>query len=286
MTINLQEFQQTLLYSAQKQPLEIAEDLNKIGIFNNQVAEQIKKFSKYKSIAAICLVISLSLLLVRIGIVLLPLSLIAVFYFNHQHQKYLRLQMDSYYYQIGKKIVELLNRDIQKNTNISTDIDFNEAISEKKQIDIIDHPLRSGWKIKIYQDPWFNVRGELSDRTKFRFNITENHRNVSGWKRSRSGKRKHKSKNKFKGSELTLQLRYPLRKYGAVQVLKKDAIKAIKLPDTAELKNFKITEKSILIKVYLSSKTIKLTYGTFTSMLLSCYQVLNLARLLSKTAKK
>ena len=286
MTINLQEFQQSLLYSVQKQPLEIAEDLNKIGIFNNQVAEQVEKFSNYQLIAIICLVISLFLLLVRIGIVLLVPSLFAIFYFNYQHQKYLRLQIDSYRYQISKKIVELLNRDIQENTNLITEIDFNKPINEQKQIDIIDHPLRSGWKIKIYQDPWFNIRGELSDRTKFRFNITENHRNVSGWKRSRSGKRKHKSKNKFKGSELTLQLRYPSRKYGAVQVLKKDAIKAIKLPDTAKLKNFKITEKSILIKVYLPSKTIKLTHGTFTSMLLSCYQVLNLARLLSKTAKK
>ena len=286
MTINIQEFKQTLKYSVNKRPLEISEDLNQIKIFNDRVSEQSDKFSKYRSIAVVFTIVSILLLFVVIGIFLLIPSIIAIIYFNYQRQKYLDLQIDSYRYQVSKKITYLLNRDIEKDSNLSIDIDFTKAINENKQVDIVDHPFRSRWKIKIYRDTWLNIQGELSDRSKFRLNITEHHRNSSGWKRSRSGKRKYKSKNKFKGSELTLQLRYSPRRYGAIQLLKKDAINAIKLHPNAKIKNFKITEKSILIKVHLSNQEIEFTYGAFTSMFLSCYQILNLARILSKPVKR
>ena len=300
MTTETSQLDQELRYVAQKIPQQIIQDLDKIKIADQEYTKLRKKYQILLTISAISIFASFFLMfLLPLGITVLVLAIIATFFFHHHYKKYARLQIEPYRYLIVKKLAYLLQRDMPENSNLNVNLDFTKSVIQSKLVSEGAHSLRVGWKLRIYQDSWLNIQGEFCDRTNFNLNIIEHHRNVSGWKRSRSGKRKHKSKNKFKGSEICLQLHYPAKKYGAIQVLQQDAMDGIKLPLYVELKNFKLNHKSILLRVKLppqfdiyngyrqglsEERKIDTTYETVTAMFLSLYQILNLARTLSKVS--
>ena len=286
-----------LRYRVKAPPQRIVLDLEQIEATDRKYSRARKKYQTLLTISSVSIFLSFFLMfLLPLGITVLAVAIITTFYFYHYHKKYSRLKIDPYRYFIVKKLTDLLHRDLGENEQLNLDLDFTKPIIAHKQIGEGDHPLRSGWKLKIYRDPWLNIQGQFCDRTNFNLDIVENYRHASGWKRSRSGKRKHKSKTKFKGSEICLQLSYSSKKYGAIHILKNDAIDAIQLPQFAELKSFKITDKLILIKVKVQQQLdrqvnlqfyevhkLDTTYQTVTAMLLSAYQMLNLARTLSKS---
>ncbi len=180
----------------------------------------------------------------------------------------------------------MLNRDIKEGSVLTILADFNKAISKRKKLGKTSKSNLGNRKITNYFDPWLDIQGEFSDRTKFRLNIAEYYRNTSRWKTSGSGKRKWKSKDKFKKVDISLQLIYSPKKYGAVEILEKDAINAIKLTQAAKLKVFKISPKSMFLKIHLPQKSPTSIYEAVTSMFLSLYQILNLARTLSKVSNQ
>lgn len=292
MTINLSEFRKQLLYSVEKQPLLILEDFNQLKtVLQKNKAQRNKVFGYIlicvSLIALIFFIIYfLSInnsIIFLIGSLLSCILIIATLYFIIRLFSHPDLNLDSYRYKLFYKIVGLVKRDMAETSALAAKIDFTQPINKKKIINITDHPYRRGWKIKIYQDSWLNVQGKFRDNTKFQLNFIEHNQNIYGWKKSRSGKSKHKSKNKFKGLEIKLKLAFSHRKYGAIQVLQEDAIGAIKLPSDASIKNIKITSKYIQLTVKLLAIKSELIYQTVVMMFLSLYQILNLARILSKS---
>ena len=283
-----------LKYQVEKPPQQIVLDLEQIEATDKQYSQARNKYQTLLTISSISIFISLFLLAIPpLGIPVLIIAVAATFYFYHHYKRFARLKIEPYRYLLVKKLTELLRRDLPEAGHLKIDLDFTKPMIAHKLISEGNHPLRPGWKLKVYRDPWLNIQGQFCDRTNFELSILENHQNVSGWKRGRRGKRKYKSKNKFKGSEIYLQLRYPSKKYGAIQVLKNDAIEAIKLPQFCELKNFRLTDKSIQIKAKISQMPsmptivhhqLENTYQVMVSMLLSGYQILNLARTLSKSS--
>ena len=273
-------------YVSNKPIGEVIEDFARLSVsIRNRLENKAKIIDTLMAIFSILIIISIFLCFVGIGFLLLPLFIICSLYFSKQSQKYHALQNYIYRYSLSKKIVSLLNRDIKENSRLNVSVDFNLPIIKRKRIKKTKSSNYAGRKITNYFDPWLNIQGEFADRTKFKFNIAEYYRNTSRWKTSRSGKRKWKSKNKFKGMEIELQLIYQPKKYGGAAILKKDAIDAIVLAQTAKLKAFKISPKLMQIKVFLPQKSPALIYQTVISMFLSLYQILNLARTLSKVSK-
>ena len=287
-----------LRYIAQKRPRDIVRDLEKIEVADRKYTNSRKRYQTWLSISVIFIFASFFLMFILwLGITFLAVAIVASLIFGYCYSKYARLKLEPYRYSIVKKLAYLLERDMSATSNLNVDLDFTKSIIKPKLVSEGKHPTRRGWNLKIYQDSWLKIAGEFCDRTNFELNITEQHHHASGWKRGRSGKRKHKSKHKFKGSEICLQLRYPAKKYGAIQVLQQDADKAIALPEYARLKSFKLNNKSIFLKAKISpqfdlqtrnsrgmsqEQKIDTTYETVTAMFLSLYQILNLARTLSK----
>jgi len=300
MTKEISRLGKELRYVTQTIPTQVIQDLDRIKAADEQYTKSRKKY--HKQLTASWIVFSISLVAMFFFpplAIIFVISIFTTFYLNHHYKKYARLQIEPYRYFVVERLVDLFQRDMAEQNSLNINLDFTKSMIKPKLISEGEHPLKSGWKLKIYQDPWLNIQGEFCDRTNFDLHITEHHRNSSGWNRSRSGKRKHKSKNKFKGSEICLQLRYPAKKYGAIQVLQQDAMDAIKLPDYAEVKSFKLNSKSILLKANLppqfdlqtsyyksmsDGQKVNTTYETVTAMFLSLYQILNLARTLSKVS--
>ncbi|MEM8720528.1 MAG: hypothetical protein AAGE84_14690 [Cyanobacteria bacterium P01_G01_bin.39] len=301
MTKEISKLGKELRYVTQNIPQKIIQDLDKIKVADAKYTKTRNKYQALLIISSISIFASFFLMSIPIlGATVLTVAVIATCFFYYYSQKYARLQIEPARYLLVKKLVYLLQRDLSAKSYLNINLDFTTSIIQSKLTSEDAHPLKPGWKLKIYQDPWLNIQGEFCDRTNFDLNITEHHRISSGWKRSRSGKRKHKRKHKFKGSEICLQLRYPAKKYGAIQVLQQDAMAAIKLPNYVEVKNFKLNNKFILLKVNLppqfdylkyhvgglsDTQKIDTSYETITSIFLSLYQILNLARTLSKVSK-
>jgi multimeric flavodoxin WrbA len=90
----------------------------------------------------------------------------------------------------------------------------------------------------------------------------------------------------LKGSEIILKVNCSPRQYGAIKVLREEAREAIQLPPGVEVKGLKITDKAILLNVIVppnsGAKSQETLYKIITMMFLSLYQILNLAKMLTK----
>lgn len=270
-------FLKNLTYAATAPTDSIFQDLNQITHLDRWAKSQQKKFS-------IWLIISFGAVVIFLFWVpfLSPLAIIAAIYCLIMFVKFKSINIDNLRYQLTKKILSVLHRDRNKNQDVRINLIFSSPTKKNKKISKTPHPYRKGWQLELFQDQWLNLTGEFIDGTKFQLILTDIYRVSSGWKRSRSGKYKHKSKTKFKGSTISLNLKYLRRKYGAIEVLKQEAPGAIKLPKWSTVKNLKITDKALTLTVKSESKQINILYQTIISMFLSLYQILNLAKMLSK----
>jgi hypothetical protein len=185
---------------------------------------------------------------------------------------------------VAKKILEMLARDSNREQNFRINLNFTKPTARSKKHSTSNHPYRPGWKLEVYHDLWLNISGTFLDNTKFQLTILDINQVSSGWKRSRSGKRKYKTKTKFNNFEVAITLKYPFKKYGAVKAIKlADAQAAIKLPNWATCKKINISDRAIFLRVKVDSKrSLEDVSQVVTMMFLSLYQILNLAKILSK----
>ena len=292
MSVNITQFQQKLTYNnISKNIGEIFQDLDKIAQLDKWAE---KKESQWQIILILSIIgiISSTFLIAFIpplGIILLPVSIIMVIIGGIQVYKYNRLNIQNYRYEVTKKILTMVNRDRQGGSDINLQINFSASTAKEKCISTIDHPLRSGWKIQIFKDEWLTLTSIFLDGSNFNLTATNTYQIVSGWKRASSGKNKHKSKTKSKGTTINLTLDYPVNKYGALKILKNEAETAIKLPAGVLRKRLQITDKHIKLTAKMpnnSGENTETIYQTVTMMFLSIYQVLNLAKMLSKKTNK
>lgn len=288
MTVDLNQLSQTLTYRATAAVPTILSDLEAIAELDKTIEAKQKRFTIILVAAIVIIFISFFLMAIAIGFFTLFIGIILAVFAGIMVQRYSGKNIPNYRYRLLQKILGMLERDMEADGTLQVDLVLSPPKDARKKVQTTPHPHRRGWKIDHYRDPWLRVQGTFLDGTEFVLDSTELYITQYGWKRSRSGKSKYKSKSKPKGFELGLVLDCSKRKYRALSVLRQDAEGAVQLPQSVRLKRLKTDED----RLYVMAKTppwgdteggINSLYQTVTMMFLSLYQVLNLARKLSKT---
>jgi hypothetical protein len=300
MSVDVKNFQKTLTYTATASSRIIFQDLGEIAKIDKEIKKKKSQTLPILIIGIFVIFVSLALLglsdsFAALGIILLIGFVIAaitgiitvitgvIFVI-----RYGSWDISNYRHELSKKVLSLLNRDRNGKTDVNINLILSPPTQKNKRVSTSSHPTRPNWKVEIFRDQWLNLEGEFLDGTCFKLTLTEVYRTASGWKRSTRGKSKHKSKTKSKGSEITLKLNYSQRQYGAIKVLKQEARGAIKLPEQAIMTRLSVTDKVIILKVKVSpniSENQEALYQTISMMFLSLYQILSLAKILSKKKK-
>ena len=284
MPFSKEHFTKNLTYQEESQSSIILSALQKIAEIDCWAEKQEKKYFRYIWVYGGILVFSIFLCFIFfvIGLPLLIIAIIGLIYSGVQYNQYRRLNIENYRYELPKKTIAMLNRDRKGDTNLKINIDFRKPTDKAKQIKSLPHPYLPQWKMEIFADKWLTVSGEFLDGTKFYLSITEIYRTVSGWRKNSRGKLKHKSKTKFKNAQISLVLRYPSHKYGAIKAIQQEIQQAVKSPAYTVVKKVDVTDKKVDLILKSSQNDTDSLYETITTMFLSLYQVLNLARMLSK----
>jgi len=201
--------------------------------------------------------------------------------------RYVSINIPNYRYELLPQLLQMLVRDMDNQAPVKTQVVLSPPKQPDKCVHQGPHPHRPNWEQKRFADLWLTLEGQFLDHTQFQVQCTELWVQSSGWKRGRSGKMKHKSKTKPKGFDLFLALRVSRKKYGALPVLSADAQSAVQLPPSCTLKSLQVNDNQLSMRVRVQSLVQTATqvndlYQAITSMFLSAYQILNLARELSK----
>jgi hypothetical protein len=302
MSIELPQFEKSLIYET-KAPISIViADLQEIASLDKLAGRQQKKYSRQASgylsglaFAFVLIIVFIALIpnstLLNIIMLVLFLAIIglstAFIYALIKRAKFGRINILNYRYEITQKVLEMLARDIDPADEVEVRLSFQEVRKKENKTETINHTYKSGWKIDKHAHEWLKIKGQFLDKTRFALSGTGLSKTQYGWKRSRSGKNKYKSKSKSLGLDLLLNLTYLQRRYGAVKILQSDISNAVKLPNLSYMKGLNMGDKSIQMHVRTAPEAEynpEELYQTITMMFLSLYQVLNLAKVLSKSA--
>ncbi len=299
MPIELKQFQKNLIYEVKAPVSNVIADLQEISSLDKLAEIQKKKYSKQAiygfSVAAISVVVivicaSVIIDLKLLGLVAFFLFLIIIIsttigiYALVHRKKFSRLNIGNYRYEIAKKILQMLSRDMDKSNEIDLRLSFNTISNKEYKTETVPHPHKSGWKIDKHMHEWLSVKGRFLDKTRFTISAIGISKTQYGWK-TRGGKSKYKTKTKSLGLDIILNLTYPQRRYGAIKILESEISDAVKLPKLAYMRGLELGEKSMYMNVRVAPQiedNQREIYRTITMMFLSLYQVLNLAKLLSK----
>jgi hypothetical protein len=287
MAVELSSLRKNLIYQNTAAIAQVVNDLDEIAALD-LVAE--KQQARYRNLL-ICFGIAafVSVFIPGAGIILCPILAIVAAIFGILMARKGRLNVANYRYGVAKKVLEMLARDVNETEPISFTLVLSKPTQKEKQTHTAPHPYRPNWKIDFFQDTWLQVQSRFLDGNKFLLTATEVAQTQYGWKRSSSGKSKYKSKTKSKRLELNLEMDYSAKRYGAVPILRDEAKGAVQLPPEVVLKRLDIDEKDIHLRVKMPPWTqpeqIEHFYQAIAMMFLSVYQVLNLARVISKKAE-
>lgn len=286
MPIQYAAFRKNLTYVTKEVPAQILQDLQEITTLD-RMAE--RKQARYRNLLIGFAIGAFVILLIpAAGLFIALLLAIAAVVFAVMMVREGRLNVMNYRYEITQKILEMLLRDVSLTEPLDLTLILSKPDHKTKQVDTIPHPRRSGWKIDRFQDPWLQIQGSFLDGTDFLLKATEFYQTQYGWKRSSSGKSKYKSKSKSKSLVFDLTLDYSNKRSGAMQMLKNEAIGALQLPDQVKVKRLETTEKDIRLVAkmppWIEPQQADTLYQAIAMMFLSLYQVLNLAKVLSKKA--
>ncbi|AFY30986.1 hypothetical protein [Calothrix sp. PCC 7507] len=300
MPIELKQFRKNLIYEVKAPVSNVIAELQEISSLDKLAEIQQKKYGKQAlycflaAVASIVLIFITSFLITDngllglVGLLLLLASIgliIAGIYALVKRAKFGRLNISNYRYEIAKKVLQMLARDMDKSNEVELRLSFKKIGNKEHKTETIPHPQKSGWKIDKHQHAWLEVKGQFLDKTRFAIAATGISKTQYGWKRGRSGKHKYKTKTKSLGLDVILNLTYPQRRYGAVKILQPEIGNAVKLPKLSYMKGLEVGEKSMYMNVRMAPQVEdnqEEIYQTITMMFLSLYQVLNLAKLLSK----
>ena len=287
MAVELASLRKNLIYRTNATTEQILRDLEEITALDLMAEKQQVRYRNL--LIGFGIAAFVSVFIPGLGIILCPVLAIAAVIFGILMARKGRLNVANYRYAIAKKVLQMLARDISEVEPIDFTLVLSKPNQKEKQTHTAPHPYRSGWKIDFFRDVWLQAHSEFLDGNKFVFTATEIAQTQYGWKRSSSGKSKYKSKTKSKRLELNLDLDYSLKRYGAVPVLRDEARGAIQLPPGVILKRLDIDEKDVHLVVrtppWTQLEQVDGLYQAIAMMFLSVYQVLNLARVISKKAE-
>ncbi|BAY88160.1 MULTISPECIES: hypothetical protein [unclassified Tolypothrix] len=300
MPIEFLNFRKNLIYSTTVNLSTIIADLQEIEGIDHLAELQQSKYAKralYYFYGIIgCFVLGFILLFVIAKIPVFVFALFALFlviivltiliiYELVRRFKLGKLNILNYRYEVTQRIVQMLARDMDAGSEMEIKLSFKRTKNKENLAETIPHPTKRDWKIDKYQNEWLKLNGQLLDKTQFLLTATEISKTQYGWKRGSSGKSKYKTKTNDVGLDIVLTLHYPQRRYGAIKILQSEVSKAVKLPNLSHPRNVKLTDKAVHLSVRMAPQVAdneNEIYQTITMMFLSLYQVLNLAKVLSK----
>jgi hypothetical protein len=288
MSLDFATLHKTLTYQSTAPIQQILADLEEIGQLEQVHKKKRKSSTTILALAVVGCIVSFVFVFIfpPIGVLLLLLCTILIVQMSLKLLQHSWLNPPKYRPELIKKLLEMLSRDMAENASLTTQINLDQPKHDRKKTHTIPHPHRKDWKIDLYRDPWLSLGGKFQDGTRFLVSTTELYQKQYGWKRGRSGKSKYKSKEQSKASEIDIKLNFSQKKYGAIKALKQGAIDAVTLPDYAQIKRLEMSDNYIYLAIkirHISSMNLGSDlYQAITMMFLSLYQVLNLARILSK----
>lgn len=199
--------------------------------------------------------------------------------------RYKRLNLDNRRYELVTRLMRYLSADMAAGQPIDVTIDLRELDHGDKHT---GEGASNGWKIRYYKDPWLQVQGRFVDGTSFVIQLVQLLQKRSKWKRSASGKMKQKTKRKGKAVAV-VRLSAKPDKYPRLSRVAGDAHQAVQLPGHAALGDLvidghRLTIKSTIIERWTDGEEDGEHSGSqaIAMMLLSLYQVLNLAKAIDK----
>ncbi|MCC5640516.1 hypothetical protein LC593_32750 [Nostoc sp. CHAB 5844] len=300
MPIDLKQFRQNLTYTVQAPVTPVIADLHEIAEIDHLAELKQKEYGKKALyyflgvVISVVLIIVVSTFVTNTGflgwlLILFVIALIGLIigfiYALVNRAKFGRINIINYRYQSTQRILQMLSRDMDANANIQLQLSFLPIQKNEYKTSTTPHPVKTGWKVDNYQHEWINIQGLFLDKTRFELSATTLSKKQYGWKRGSSGKSKYKSKTKSVGLDIHLSLTYSQRRYGAIKIFKDEVNGAVKLPKLSHLRDLRVTDKSIALAVRIAPNVAdnqEEIYQTVTAMFLSLYQVLNLAKALSK----
>lgn len=195
-------------------------------------------------------------------------------------------------YELVGRILPLLGTDIPSDAPLNVRIDLTTVDAGRKAK---GEGKANGWKVKYFEDPWLDLKGQMADGTKFALQVTEKFQKRSKWKRSSSGKMKHKSKTKS-ATEMALALKVKPKRYPALEKVHEQAQGALQLPNVVNVKRMVTAPDALTVRVGLKSEWDCTRLGEpergldgsklVLSLFMSLYQVLNLSTAITKGREK
>lgn len=300
MPIELENFRKHLTYTVKSSVQDILDDLKSLAELDIEAEKKQKEYGK-KSLfcflgflSSFVLIFIIALLNINAeiaGLIALILSLVSAallivsIYMLIMRFKFKHLNLRNCRYELAKQVIQMLHRDMQPADLLNVNLSFQKTEKSEHKRGTVDHPYKSGWKIDSFQKEWLLIQGKFLDKTYFELSLTEVVKKQYGWKRGSSGKSKYKSKSKPVGLDISLRLTYPQRRYGAVKILQNQVNQAIQLPQSSTMRRLRVTDELILINARMNPDLLDNSqeiYQIIAAMFLSCYQVLNLAKMMTK----
>lgn len=288
MSIDPDKLLETLTYKATAPSSEICQDLHDISKLDRVVEKKQAFWNQVRNIGFVGVFLWFFVAFLFSGaflavfmilwLVFLGLAIVGLIQGHNYHKK----NIPNHRYRLAENFIDLLDRDRDKSQPLSIRLILSQPLDDSKKISTDPHPTRRGWKVESFEDNWLVLQGAFVDGTEFFISSTENFQRKSGTKRSRSGKTKFKSKTKYKGEQMELSLNFPKKRYGGIKILQYDAKGAVQLPKNARVKRLKVADNKMQLTVKLKPASEESIYQTVTMMLMSLYQVLNLAQKLTK----
>ncbi len=182
-------------------------------------------------------------------------------------------------YQLADRLTQLLQTDMPADATLDVGLDLAKPNARDK---FVRKGKAGHWDVNFYEDSWLTLAGQFVDGTRFTVSMIEKHQDRSRWKRGRSGKMKHKSKTKT-AALAVVSLKPKEKRYPNAGALGANARGAVQLPRLAEIKDLSRKENVLTLKVLLKTTwTVSNGVELITKMLLSLYQILNLAKHINK----
>jgi hypothetical protein len=131
-----------------------------------------RKWSTICIVAGILCVVSIPLIfLAGLGLILLVPSLILLVFGWLKYNKFSRLDLYDRRHEIPARLITYLSADMAPDAPLAVTIDFNSYHNKRYKTGQVSE----GWSVKKYQYelPWFTIRGQLVDGSKFRMKITQ-----------------------------------------------------------------------------------------------------------------
>lgn len=287
MSINLQAFRKSLTYEATASVAKILTDLKEIAAINRIAAMREKIFRSL----LICFILGasvsvfLSTLTGTFWIVICGFFLIAAILAGIMMNRYSQLNFLKQRYELLKKVLPMLERDMKNGAHISVYLVCSPVTKKSKVNQTTYYPNQLKPKIDYYRDDWLKIKGQFIDKTRFWLTIAELNPRKYSSKILNVNETNDKIISKVYGLDITITLIFCRRQDKVVRLLQNQVKEAIKLTESAQIRQIKVTDRNMNLTVNLPSSVSgnqKILHETIDMMFLSIYQVLNLLRMLSK----